>query len=129
MAATACRRALRSASILSVALAGFAAPGPLLAANANAPASTPAPDSVTGSGMTCPPNYLNDTESRMYAADGAIRSGPWHLRCFQNGIPIYDRDRIYVVCPKNDPRPGVEGADGHAIRFQFPADIACVWER
>ena len=111
-------RDLLLAAFLTGALAG--------AADAASPAAA-SPD--TAGGLTCPPNFLNETEQRMYGKEGAIRSGPWHIRCFQNGAGIYDRDHVYVFCQKNDTRASMEGADGHAIRFQFPPEIACVWER
>jgi hypothetical protein len=79
--------------------------------------------------MSCPPQFLNDPERRQYAKDGAIRSGPWHTRCFQNGASIYDRDHIYVYCSRGDTTASIESGDGHAIRFQFPPEVACVWER
>ena len=86
-------------------------------------------DAAPGSGFSCPPDFLTDTEQRMYAKEGQIRSGPWHVRCFQNGASIYDRDHIYAYCQKNQTRASTEGQDGHAIKFQFPDTVACVWER
>ncbi len=79
--------------------------------------------------LACPPDFLTDTEQRMFAKEGTIRSGPWHVKCFQNGTPIYDRDRLYVFCGRGDTHAGLEGADGRAIRFQFPSEVACIWER
>ncbi len=78
--------------------------------------------------LACPPDFLTDIEQRMYTKEGTIRSGPWHVRCFQNGTGIYDRDRVYLYCAKGAQHAALEGADGHAIRFQFPGEVACVWE-
>ena len=80
-------------------------------------------------GLSCPPDFLTDTEQKMFAKEGQIRSGPWHVKCFQNGAAIYDRDRLYAFCRKTDTRAQLEGADGHAVRFQFPPEVACIWER
>ena len=79
--------------------------------------------------LTCPPDFLTDTEQRIYTKEGTVHSGPWHVRCYQNGAAIVDRDRLYVYCGKNQTTASLEGADGHAIRFQFPGEVACVWER
>ncbi len=79
--------------------------------------------------LSCPPDFLTDTEQRMYTKEGTIRSGPWHVHCYQNGTAIVDRDRVYVYCAHNSTEASLEGADGHAIRFQFPREIACVWDR
>jgi hypothetical protein len=103
----------------------------LHAANDSGPQSTAqsAPVNVGVGNMSCPPQFLTDPERRQYAKDGAIRSGPWHTRCFQNGTSIYDRDHIYVYCSRGDTNASIESGDGHAIRFQFPPEVACVWER
>ena len=100
---------------------------PLSVRAADAPVQKSASTGVGG--MSCPPEFLTDVERRMYAKDNSIRSGPWHVRCFQNGTGIFDRDHLYVFCQKGDTTASVEGGNGSAIRFQFPPEIACVWER
>jgi hypothetical protein len=122
---------MRSLVIRSAGLA-FAS-GLVLAASAHAadaPDTKPQPaESTPTMGLSCPPDFLTDPEQRMFAKEGQIRSGPWHTKCFQNGATIYDRDHIYVFCSKGQSHASTEGADGHAIRFQFPPEVACVWER
>ena len=123
------------ARVWGAILVGVSLCGPAVAANTAAPAAPvingtgASNDSAPGAGLSCPPDFLTDVEQRMYAKDGQIRSGPWHVRCFQNGQAIYDRDHIYAFCARNQSRASTEGAEGHAIKFQFPADVACVWER
>jgi hypothetical protein len=110
----------RISILISAVLLGFG----LHSGTACAAQATAGPDYS----LSCPPDFLTDTEQRMYTKEGTIRSGPWHVRCFQNGTPIYDRDRVYLYCGKSETKASLEGADGHAIRFQFPGEVACVWE-
>ena len=91
---------------------------------------TPSINDTIPSGMlSCPPQFVTEPEQRLYAKDGMVRSGPWHAKCFQNGMPIYDHDRLYLSCQRNDKMANVETAEGHAVRFSFPPEIACIWER
>ncbi len=95
---------------------------------ADAPLGKPVPNTGAGT-MSCPPDFLTDVERRMYAKDNNVRTGPWHVRCFQNGTGIYDRDHVYVFCQKGDTTASIEAGTGQSIHFQFPPEVACVWER
>jgi hypothetical protein len=91
-------------------------------------AATDTPE-TPNTGLACPPDFLTDIEQRMFTKEGQIRSGPWHVHCYQNGAAIFDRDHLYAFCQKGQSHASLEGADGHAIKFQFPPEVACVWER
>ncbi len=98
---------------------------------ADSPFAKPVPAGTNAGvgNMSCPPEFLTDVERRMYAKDNNVRSGPWHVKCFQNGTGIYDRDHIYVFCQKGDTTASIEAGTGQSIHFQFPPEVACVWER
>ena len=116
---------VKAASIAVLCLAGLLG---LFSSKAHA-AQPAAQSEAPAYALSCPPDFLTDTEQRMFAKEGTSRSGPWHVKCFQNGNAIYDRDRVYVYCGRGDTHASLEGADGHAIRFQFPSEVACIWER